>query len=300
MATVGEALRAAIERLRASGSATPMLDAELLIAHVLRIDRSGVLAHPEAPLSGAQEAAIASAVDRRAAGEPVAYIRGLKEFYGLAFAVDRRVMIPRPETELVVDLAVGWIAARLTSAPRPAGTPPLRVADVATGSGAVAVALAATLRRRGFLPHVDLLASDLSEDALAVAVENGVAHAVADRIRFRHADLLPSNEPAFDLVLANPPYVPSGDLPDLPVAASFEPSIALDGGPDGLGLVRRLIGLLPAALDPAGAAMIEFGAAQESALREEVAASLTGWSSAIHLDLAGLPRVLELRREPGA
>jgi len=294
VATVGEVLREATARLRVSGSPTPVLDAEVLIAHVLHIDRTGVLAHPEAPLGDGQVDAIHAAIGRRETGEPVAYIRAFKEFHGLAIAVDPRVLIPRPETELLVDLAVSRVAARLSGAPRPAGTPPLRLADVGTGSGAVAVALAVAFRRRGFLPHVDVLASDVSEEALAVALENAVSHGVADRIRFRLADLLPDNERPFDVLVANPPYVPSGELATLPVAASFEPQLALDGGLDGLVVIRALLGLLPSVLAAGGTALIEFGAEQAESLRVAVEATLPGWAMQVHADLAGLPRVAEL------
>jgi release factor glutamine methyltransferase len=137
--TLGPILEAGIARLRASGSESPRLDAEVLAAHVLGIDRTGVLAHPEMPVGPEEAERFEECVGRREAGEPVAYIRGMKEFYGLAFSVDRRVLIPRPETELLVDLALADVVRRLTGAPRPAGTAPLRVVDVGTGSGAVAI-----------------------------------------------------------------------------------------------------------------------------------------------------------------
>jgi release factor glutamine methyltransferase len=293
---LGSRVDEAAVRLRASGSESPRLDAEVLAAHALGIDRTGVLAHPETRLSPAEAALLEECVGRRAAGEPVAYIRGLKEFYGLAFAVDRRVLIPRPETELLVDLALGRIAERLTHAPRPERSAPLRVADVGTGSGAVAVALAVALRRRGMLPSVDILATDASADALAVALENAVSHAVADRVCLREADLLPPGEPPFDLVAANLPYVASAEMPLLPIAARFEPALALDGGADGLDPLRALVLRLPAALAPVGTALLEIGADREAAARVAVAASLPGWRAEVHPDLAGLPRVLEVGR----
>ena len=293
---LGSRVDEAAARLRASGSESPRLDAEILAAHTLGIDRTGVLAHPETCLSSAEGALLEESVARRAAGEPVAYIRGLKEFYGLAFAVDRRVLIPRPETELLVDLALGLIVERLTLAPRPEGSAPLRVADVGTGSGAVAVALAVALRRRGMLPSVDILATDVSADALAVALENAVAHAVADRVRIREADLLPSEELPFDLVAANLPYVASAEMPSLPIAARFEPALALDGGADGLDPLRALVLRLPAALAPSGTALLEIGADREAGARAAAAASLPGWRGEVHPDLVGLPRILEVGR----
>lgn len=297
-ATVGEALAEAGDRLRTAGSETPRLDAELLLGHVLGIDRTAVLAHPEAALSRGHKEAFAAAVARREQGEPVAYIRGFKEFYGLSFTVDGRALIPRPETELLVELALARLAERLTRAPRPAGSAPLRVADVGTGCGAVAVALAVALRRRGFLGEVAILATDRSTKALELALENAVGHAVADVVTLRAADLL---EPAlvaegrFDIVVANLPYLPSGLIGELPVEASFEPVEALDGGPDGLDAIRRLLSRLPAGLASGGTALLEIGADQAEAIVAGAAAVLSGWEVSVHPDLAGQPRVVELR-----
>ena len=295
-------LEPAVTRLRASGSPSPRLDAELLLGYVLGVDRSAVLAHPEAPVGTGQATAMETAVARRERGEPVAYIRGVKEFYGLAFTADRRALIPRPETELLVDLAQAWIRARLTSAPRAADAPPLVVLDVGTGSGAIAVALAVTLRRRGFAGAVRLLASDISVDALGLAVENAVGHGVADAIEFRRVDLLDGmavgGETVVDLLVANLPYVPSGDLQGLPIAASFEPAVALDGGRDGSDLITRLLERLDRDVAPEGTAFLEIGDGQVERLRALVSALLPGWTCAMHDDLGGTPRVMELARGP--
>lgn len=302
--SVGTLLRDATQRLRDAGSESPRLDAELLLGHVLGIGRATLLAGPEAPVGSGQQETFAAFVGRRAQGEPVAYIRGLKEFFGIALAVDRRALIPRPETELLVGLALERLGWLLTAAPRPAGSPPLLIWDVGTGSGAISVAIAVESRRRGYSADVRLRASDASAEALALAVENAVAHGVADMIDFTPADLtrvegIDQPEPA-DLLLANLPYVPSDTVPRLPVAASFEPSGALDGGPDGLDIVRRLLDELPGSLRRGGAALIEFGADQEAPLREAVAAALPGWFLAIHADLSNRPRVAELRFPAGA
>jgi len=305
MPMTGGLLRAAIERLRAAGSETPRLDAEVLLADVLGTDRTRLIAHPEDPIGPAPAARFEAHLDRRAAGEPVAYIRGLKEFHGLAFSVDRRALIPRPETELLVDLAHGWLVERLTSRPRPAGAPPLAVADVGTGSGAVAVALAVALRRAGMAGEVAIVASDVAPGAADLARENAVAHAAADRVGVVIADLLPPAGAAagtrevpdrFDLVVANLPYIPSAVVPALPVAASFEPSAALDGGPDGLDVVRRLLALLPVRLAEDGAALLEIGADQGPGIHAGVEAILPGWACAVEPDLAGRPRVARVTR----
>jgi release factor glutamine methyltransferase len=300
VATIGELLITGTARLRASGSESARLDAELLLGWAIGAERTSVIAHPEWPAGADATRTYEVALVRREAGEPVAYIRGLKEFHGLAFSVDGRALIPRPETELLVSEAEREVARQLTSAPRPPGTPPLRVVDVGTGSGAIAIALASLLRRRRMLPEVTILAVDSSADALGVALENAVAHAVADAIVFVQSDLLPASEPPFDLVLANLPYIPSGDIGGLPAAASFEPRAALDGGPDGLTLIRRLLDTLPISLAEGGTAMLEIGFDQGPAV-EAAAASLTGtWSCRIQPDLSGKPRLAHVERATAA
>jgi release factor glutamine methyltransferase len=297
MATVRELLDVAVARLREAGSESARLDAELLLAHALDTDRTGVIAHTEAPVGDGAAARFAAVLDRRATGEPVAYIRGVKEFHGLAFGVDPRALIPRPETERLVELAELEIVRRLIGAPRARGAPPISVVDVGVGSGAVAVTLAVLLRRRRMLEEVALTAIDASEDALQLARENAVAHAVGDRIEFARSDLLPGGSvQRWDVVLANLPYVRSDALPGLPVAASFEPSLALDGGSDGLRVIARLLDLLPAALAQDGLAMLEIGGDQAVEMRALVEDRLAGWSCEIELDLGRLPRVAILRR----
>lgn len=305
MRTIGELVREGTARLATSGSDTPRLDAELLLADAIGADRTAVIAHPEAPVGVDGSARFREHLERRAAGEPVAYLRGLKEFHGLAFAVDRRALIPRPETELIVDMARAELVERLTGSARPAGTPPVVVADVGTGCGAIAVALAVALRRLGMLGEVEIVASDISPEAVDLARENAVAHAVADRVGVVAADLLPPaglavpplRMPAeVDVVVANLPYVRSGDLAGLPPPVSFEPAAALDGGPDGLAQVRRLVDLLPGRLAVGGVALLEIGAGQGEAIAEMAAERLPGWSCSVSRDLGGLPRIGRLER----
>ena len=301
-ARLGETLAEATERLRASGSETARLDAEVLLAHVLGTDRTGVLAHPEAPLGPAQHASFGEALARRERGEPVAYIRGLKEFYGLALSVDPRALIPRPETELLVDLGIARATAILTGRRWDPSRGALRVVDVGTGSGAVAIALVASLWRRGYGQNaqntnvLDVLASDASADAVAVARENAAAHGLAEAIRFRAADLLPEDEAPFDIVLANLPYIPSGEIADLPVAASFEPRAALDGGPDGLAVIGPLISRLAARTTDLGTALIEIGPHLRAGIERLAADHVPEWRLAFHHDLGGRLRVAELVR----
>jgi release factor glutamine methyltransferase len=296
--TVREAVAWATTRLHHSGSDTPRLDAELLLGHVLGVERSALAAHPEAPLGHGQASTFAAFLARRVDGEPVAYIRGLKEFYGAAIVVDRRVLIPRPETEALVGLALERIRRDLTASPRPDGTAPYLVWDVGTGSGAIAVALGRELRRRRYGDTVRIHASDVSAEAMSVATINVVAHGLADHVTFAQGDLcdvLPAPR-AVDLLVANLPYVPSASVPLLPVAASFEPVLALDGGADGLDAIRRLLPQLPGVVAPHGAAMLEVGSDQPEAVAAAVEELLPRWSCRVHPDLGGRPRVAQLER----
>ncbi|CAN5660935.1 peptide chain release factor N(5)-glutamine methyltransferase [soil metagenome] len=292
--TVGSALTLASDRLGRSGSESARLDAELLLGHVLRVERTTLLAHPEAPVGSDHASAFDAFVGRRAAGEPVAFIRGFKEFYGIALHVDARVLIPRPETETLVDLALERIRGELTSRPRPADAPPYLTWDMGTGSGAVAIALATELRRRRYGDAVAVHLSDVSADALSVALENAVSHGVADVMVFATGDLTEVSPPpgrAVDLLVANLPYIPSPAMAGLPVAASFEPWTALDGGPDGLEIIRRLLLHLPPVLTPEGMALLEIGSDQAEAVGAAAAGALPGWRVTIQPDLGGAARV---------
>jgi release factor glutamine methyltransferase len=291
-------LREGAERLVAAGSETPRLDAELLLGHAVGIGRTVILAHPEAPIGADAARRYRADIERRATGEPVAYLRGIKEFHGLAFRTDSRALIPRPETERLVDLARDEVMRRLGAVRRPSGARALQVVDVGTGGGAIAVALAVSLRGFGALETIEIVAVDVSPEALELARENAVAHAVEDRIAFVEADLLPADAGNFDLVLANLPYVRHDAMGDLPRAASFEPALALDGGAAGLEVIERLLDRLPGALVADGVALLEIGADQGEAIVARVEAQLPGWRCAIELDLAGFPRVARIEPPP--
>jgi release factor glutamine methyltransferase len=246
-------------------------------------------------------ATLEASIRRRVDGEPVAYIRGFREFHGLALATDARALIPRPETELLVDAALAEVTARLTAASRAAGAPALRIADVGTGSGAIALAILASLRARRMVDQVLVIATDASPEALDLARENAVGHGLADRLVFVEADLLPPVvEPAYAVVCANLPYVPAGAISGLERELAYEPRSALDGGADGLDVIRRLLDRLPDALAPGGVAFLEIGADQESAFAAAVAERLPGWGCAVTADLAGLPRLARVDRGTGA
>jgi release factor glutamine methyltransferase len=304
--TVGELLAGAVERLHVAGSESARLDAEVLLASAIGTGRTTLLAHPEAAVGTGALERFEEGLERRSRGEPVAYIRGIKEFFGLAFAADGRALIPRPETERLVEVGLAAVIARLTSLGRGREAVPVRVVDIGTGGGAIVISLAVELRRRkvDLATDVMLAATDASPDALDLARENAVGHAVGDVIEFVEADLLPAVLPSggtpLDVVLANLPYVRTDAMAGLPVAASFEPSAALDGGADGLGVIRRLLARLPDVLAETGVALLEIGADQGVAAPAAVEEVLAGWTWSIDTDLAGHPRVLRVARRGGA
>jgi len=288
-----ELLADATARLRAGGSPTPRLDAELLLAHAFGRDRVWLAAHPEAMLEPAVERRLAEWVDRRAAGEPVAYLRGFKEWLSLRLATDRRALIPRPETELLASSAIDEVAARLA-----AGEEPITTWEVATGSGAVAVALALRFKAALTLGRLRLTASDLSAEALELAAENLAQHGASQLVSLACGDLLDPapRELRFDLLLANLPYVPTAEVDARHGSLGFEPRLALDGGPDGLVVLTRFISQLPARLAPGGVALLEIGAGQAREVRGIAAAHANGLAVSTIVDLAGIERIVRLAR----
>jgi release factor glutamine methyltransferase len=288
-ATAAAALRHGRARLAAldDGSTT----AQALLAYVLGLSRERLLAYPETPLGAQQAAAFDRLLERAAAGEPLAYLTGRREFYGLEFEIDARVLVPRPETELLVDLA---------RAMRPAHA--ARILDVGTGSGCIIVALGV------HLPNATLTAADISPAALAVARRNAAKHGLSGRVTFVESDLLSafqppasniqppasSLQPPFDLITANLPYIDRAELARLPVSR-YEPRVALDGGPGGLRLVERLLRQAPACLSPAGTLLLEIGAGQGPATAATARAFFPSASITIKPDLAELDRVLVIQ-----
>ncbi|TME69537.1 MAG: peptide chain release factor N(5)-glutamine methyltransferase [Chloroflexi bacterium] len=282
MPTWGEARAAATTRLRSAPDPdTAALDADVLLAYVLGVGKEALFAHPERELSPAEDVRFQQLVERRGRGEPVAYLRGFKEFYGLRFLVDPRVLIPRPETEGLVDAAREVIAGRA-----------LTVVDVGTGSGAIAVAIAA------HEPRVRVIATDSSRDALAVAQANALAGGVADRVEFRRGDLLAPITERVDLVCANLPYLPDASVDKWVGERSslaFEPRDAVVAGADGLDVIRRCVADLLRVLAPQGAALFECDPPQVAAVVQLFESA--GLTTRVRHDLAGRERVVIGQRQ---
>ncbi|HEX9437178.1 MAG TPA: peptide chain release factor N(5)-glutamine methyltransferase [Candidatus Limnocylindria bacterium] len=285
MITRAEARADATARLRPSTDPrhpTAALDADLLLAHVCGVTKEVLYAHLDAPMTADELARYSAMVERRAAGEPVAYLRGYKEFFGLRFTVDPRVLIPRPETEVLVEAVLAF--ARDTAR--------MRIVDVGTGSGAIAVAIAASE------PRARVIATDVSGDALDVARANAAANGVADRVDLREGDLLAPVDGEVDAVAANLPYLRADAVEHLTgerTSLAFEPHVAVVSGPNGLDVIRRCIDQLPGTLAVGGAAFFECDPPQvdtvQDLLRDRIHAT-----TRVLRDLTGSPRVVEGRR----
>jgi release factor glutamine methyltransferase len=285
----------ATERLRSAGSPSPRLDAELLVAHAFGRDRTWVHAHPDASLDEVEARRLEEWLSRRATGEPIAYIRGFKEWFSLRVATDSRALIPRPETELLAEAAIEEIAGRLVR-----DDAPMSVWEVATGSGALALAVALRFRAALVLGRIRLAASDISAEALELASENLAANGVAGLVTLGCGDLL---EPAVlpapllpDVVIANLPYVTSAEVDEGAGSLRFEPRAATDGGADGMDVIRRLLEQLPARLAPGGAALLEVGDGQAEVIRELLPELPMPAEMATLADLADIQRVVRIDR----
>jgi release factor glutamine methyltransferase len=292
LATAGQLVAEIAAALRAAGIPSPRLDAELLVGHAFGRDRAWLHAHPEAELDAADARSLAGWAERRADGEPIAYIRGFKEWLSLRIATDSRALIPRPETELLAEAAISEIAARLVR-----DGEPLQVWEVATGTGAVALAVALRFRTAIALGRLRLVASDLSAEALELASENLAAHRLRGLVTLACGDLL---EPAAlpggraDLLVANLPYLTSAEVAEGSGSLAWEPARALDGGPDGLDLLRRLIHDLPVALAPDGVALLEIGRGQAQAIRGLIDDLPLRTAVSTMPDLGGIERVVRI------
>lgn len=297
------ALKEAITRLRAVNVPSHTLAAELLLMYSLGRDRTWLYTHPEAELEPGVAEKFFALVARRAAGEPTQYLTGHQEFWGLDFEVTPAVLIPRPETEHVVEVALERLGARgiqinfATGAP----SPQLRIADVGTGSGCIAVALAHEL------PHAEIIATDISAAALEVGKRNAARHGVADRIQFIEGNLLENllhespitihESRHFDLIVSNPPYVARSEAVNLPrEVRDYEPEAALFGGPTGAEFYARIIRQSAALLRPGGILVLELGYDSAAHVGGHLSTSPEWNDLRITNDLAGIPRVISAER----
>lgn len=282
--TVREALlegRRLLESIRSDEAA---LEAEMLLMRAMRADRVRLYQRLNDTLPPRTVRTYRGYLDRRDAHEPTAYIVGRREFFGLEFDVSRSALIPRPETEILVELAIGWVLTR-----HPAGH--VTIADVGVGCGTIAVALAHEL------PVARVYAVDSSRRALRLAERNAQRHGVADRIEFLHGNLLAPLDRRVDVIAANLPYVRTDDWEQLPPEIrDYEPRSALDGGPDGLRLIRRLLQQVPDYLSPGGALFIEIADDQGAEAQDAARRYFPQARIEVRPDLAGLDRVLTVGR----
>jgi len=283
MPLLAEFLEQTVSRL-SSVSDSPELDARVLLANILDKPRIWVEAHPETLLTRPQLAAAKKAITRLEAGEPLPYVLGHWEFFGLDFEITPDVLIPRPETELLVERAIKWLNA----------APERRtVADIGTGSGCISVAIAKSI------PDVKVIATDISLPALEIAYRNVRKHGVENHIAFVQCDLLPSHPYSlptdlhFDLICANLPYIPTETLQELDVYGR-EPTLALDGGADGLNIVRQLLEIAPEWMAPNGMIMLEIEASQGMSAVSLAYDAFDKAEIHLHQDLAGHDRLIEI------
>nr|MBC7244647.1 peptide chain release factor N(5)-glutamine methyltransferase [Chloroflexota bacterium] len=281
-ATVQQALLWATSVLSAAGVPSPRLDAEVLLAHALEWKRARLYARPEWKLTADQQQSFQSFVERRHCREPVPYIIGHREFYGLDFIVDRRVLIPRPETELLVERALETAGCL--------GKDRLILADIGTGSGIIAVSLAI------HLPDATVYATDAFAEALEVAACNIARHHLSHQVHLLLGDLLQPLPERINIIVANLPYVSVEHLASAPPdMVAYEPLAALDGGPDGLVHIRRLLTQAGQWLLPGGAILLEVGADQGQEVTEFAAQHYPGAKIELFQDYAGLDRIVRIQ-----
>jgi release factor glutamine methyltransferase len=289
---VRTALKQGLAQLREAHVSSFTLATELLILHVLGRDRTWLYAHPEEQLSPADTERFFALIARRSAGEPTQHLTGKQEFWGLEFEVTPDVLIPRPETEHVIEVALDRLAVReLRAGRKPTfGGDGLRIADIGTGSGCIAITLAKEL------PGATIYATDISSAALVVAKRNATRHSVADCIHFLESNLLDITTPQFDLILSNPPYVGRREAETLArEVRDHEPEIALYGGEEGYEIYADLITQSAAHLKPGGLLVLELGHNSLPAVRPLL--ETPDWTNvAITNDLAGIPRVIAAER----
>lgn len=285
--TLREKIRVARARLAAAGidNGEAGRDAALLARHVLGWDRAGLLTNDDQPATAEFIEKFDSLIERRARREPVAYIRGIQEFWTREFIVTPAVLIPRPETELIIEELLMRLPSNLPSRPQ-------RIADIGTGSGCLAVTAAAER------PYLEVTATDISEAALGVAHENAGRHGVSERIAFREAAYLTGAEGKFDFILSNPPYVTEREYQTLaPEVREYEPATALVAGEDGFRDIEQIVDLATFYLAPGGTLLIEIGYEQADAVVDLVASFPALRLATISNDLQNIPRVAVIERK---
>jgi release factor glutamine methyltransferase len=269
-----EVLRGTERYLADRGVENPRLNAEHLLAHALGLKRMELYLQFDRPLGEAERAPLREMVKRRGAREPLQHVLGTAEFHGRTFACDKRGLVPRPETEQLVEIALEITKAKTSP----------KILDTGTGSGVIAITLALET------PSAEVHAVDISPDALALAAENAARHELAARISFHQADLLPPGDTKFDLIAANLPYIPAGEIAALSAEVRQDPALALDGGADGLDLIRRLVADAPGRLAPGSALLLEIGAGQADAVNTLLTAQRKFRDISVRPDYQNIPR----------
>lgn len=279
------ARRALAARLRSARFDEAELDARILISAVLGLDLTGLITQAGRPLTAAEASRLAQHAERRIAGEPVARILGTREFWGLPFRLSEATLVPRPDTETVVELALEVFRERPTPHPR--------IADLGTGSGAILLALLHEI------PDAFGVGTDLSQNALRTARDNAAALGLADRAAFVACSYAAALRGPFDLIVSNPPYIPSAEIPKLSIEVrEHDPHLALDGGNDGYDAYRALIPQAAERLSPAGAVIVEAGQGQAQNIETLMRGAALSIDRPPKTDLAGIPRAVSARKMP--
>lgn len=280
------ARRALSAQLRSARLDDAELDARILVGAALGLDLTGLIAQAARPLAAAEASRLAQHAQRRIAGEPVARILGTREFWGLPFRLSEATLVPRPDTETVVELALEVLRERQASHPP-------RIADIGTGSGAILLALLHEI------PDASGVGTDLSQTALRTARDNAVALGLADRAGFVACSYAAALGGPFDLIVSNPPYIPSAEIPKLSVEVrEHDPHLALDGGNDGYDAYRALIPQASELLAPGGALIVEAGQGQAQNIETLMRGAALSVDRSPKADLAGIPRAVSARKMP--
>ncbi len=272
------------QKLEAAGIPDARIEAEVLVMNVMRMARQSIFAEQETEVTEQQQSALNAFLERRFEREPLAYILGQREFYGINVALTPAVLIPRPETEHLVENALEMALMGMESTE-------LSIADVGTGSGVIAINLAI------HLPGAKIFAVDVDDAVLDVAAYNIRGHSVGDRVSLRIGDLLDAVPEPVDLIVANLPYIPTGRIPTLQPEVQKEPVLALDGGPDGLDLIRRLLVQAEDKLKPSGIILLEMDPDQVPVVQELALNHFPEGSTSVEKDLAGMDRILTIYRQ---